>query len=340
MGKKRRDKHKPNKKERNTNRRERGGRRFNDQQWKTEKFKLKQQISKFGLDIKEISGDGNCLFRAISDQITGNENLHGEYRVLAIDFMRSNSDDFSPFVEDDEPFGDYLKRMSKLGVWGGNMELQALSLVLNVNIKIHRLGEPIWEITNFNRERSIHLSYHDGDHYNSVRLRGDIGDCEPIIIPEQLEAVEEGEGDIEIRWRTCAEFFVDTINEGKIESLIPVMKKFYQNPPDFEEVLEDTGKILSEVKKAEYEAQKNNERKKDGQRNEEKKKDGQRNEEKKKLEQKKDTGYGKRPSKLPNNKEKCWCGSGSIYKKCCKATDHLREVEEEKIISRMESLQI
>ncbi|OMJ95161.1 hypothetical protein SteCoe_1535 [Stentor coeruleus] len=332
MGKKRREKHKLNQKERKTNRRERGGRRFNDQQWKTEKFKLKQQLNKFGLDIKEISGDGNCLFRAISDQITGNENSHSEYRVLAIEFMRENSEDFSPFVEDDEPFDDYIKRMSKLGTWGGNMELQALSLVLNVNIKIHRLGEPIWEITNFDRERSIHLSYHDGDHYNSVRLRGDLGDCEPIIIPEQLEAVKENERDAEIRWRTCAEFFVDTINGvwGKIESLIPVMKKFYQNPPDFEEVLEDTQEILSEVKKNENETQKS----------EDKRKDGQIYEEKKEVNQKKNICYGKKPSKLPNNKDKCWCGSGRIYKKCCKATDYLREVEEEKIISRMESLKI
>lgn len=38
-----------------------------------------------GLRIKEIGGDGNCLFRAVSDQLAGNEFNHGFYREETVD---------------------------------------------------------------------------------------------------------------------------------------------------------------------------------------------------------------------------------------------------------------
>ena len=64
-------------------------------QWKLEKYKLKQQLQRFGLDIKEIEGDGNCMFRAISDQLCGDESMHGELRALAVEYMRSHIPVFS-----------------------------------------------------------------------------------------------------------------------------------------------------------------------------------------------------------------------------------------------------
>ncbi len=51
--------------------------------------------------------------------------------------------------------------------WGGNIELQAMSLLFQINIAIHQLNSPRWEIVNFAGGKTIHLSYHDGDHYAS-----------------------------------------------------------------------------------------------------------------------------------------------------------------------------
>ena len=53
--------------------------------------------------------------------------------------MRTNPDDFAPFVEDDESFDRYLDRMESEGTWGGNMELQALSMALKRNIVLHQV---------------------------------------------------------------------------------------------------------------------------------------------------------------------------------------------------------
>jgi hypothetical protein len=54
------------------------------------------------------------------------------------------------------------------------MELQATSMMLGINFCIHQLAQPRWELVNHtgsyrNPVRVLHLSYHDGDHYASVR---------------------------------------------------------------------------------------------------------------------------------------------------------------------------
>ena len=116
------------------------------------------------------------MFRAVSDQITGTEFMYMDYRGLCVDHIIQEKDFYQFFIEDDENFGSYVSSMAKNGAWGGNIELQALSNVLGVNITIYQVNEPPWEISNFpETARRIHLSYHDGDHYNSVRVIGDTG---------------------------------------------------------------------------------------------------------------------------------------------------------------------
>lgn len=62
------------------------------------------------------------------------------------------------------------------GIWAGHMEVQAASLVLRRNICIHQAGQPVWAVNNFEGAAAggppLHLSYHDGEHYNSVRMAG------------------------------------------------------------------------------------------------------------------------------------------------------------------------
>ncbi|CAK9159444.1 unnamed protein product [Ilex paraguariensis] len=76
--------------------------------------------------------------------------------------------------------------MEKDGTWAGHMELQAASLVTRCNICIHRHTSPSWYIQNFGNleAQTIHLSYHDGEHYNSVWLKEDTcsGPARSIVI--------------------------------------------------------------------------------------------------------------------------------------------------------------
>ena len=76
-------------------------------------------MASYGLRLKEVSPDGNCLFRSIADQVEGNEKLHRKYRCDAIEYMEANQEDFIPFMEDDEKIDQYLANMMRDSIWGG-----------------------------------------------------------------------------------------------------------------------------------------------------------------------------------------------------------------------------
>ena len=74
-------------------------------------------------------------------------------------------------------------------VWGGDKEIQAASMCFERNIFIFQQGQPCWRVVNFMPAETypgIFLSYHDGDHYNSIRLADDFnaGSPEPINLAD------------------------------------------------------------------------------------------------------------------------------------------------------------
>lgn len=69
------------------------------------------------------------------------------------------------------------------------MELQAASMVLTSNIHIYQAGQPRWTIKNhLDSSPTLHLSYHDGEHYNSVRLFDDYSSG----VPQPITSLQEG----------------------------------------------------------------------------------------------------------------------------------------------------
>lgn len=147
---------------------------------------FRSQLDALGLKLIQVTADGNCFFRALADQLEGNEEEHNKYRDMVVQYILNHREDFEPFIEDDIPFDEYCQSMKKDGIWAGHMELQAASLLTKKNICIHQLRSPRWYINNFsNHEASmIHLCYHDGEHYDSVRLKEDSceGPARPIIL--------------------------------------------------------------------------------------------------------------------------------------------------------------
>uniref|UniRef100_A0ACD5YZX2 Uncharacterized protein n=1 Tax=Avena sativa TaxID=4498 RepID=A0ACD5YZX2_AVESA len=154
---------------------------------KADMSEFRAQLDSIGLKIVEVTADGNCFFRAMGDQLEGDEEQHMKYREMVVQYIVQHREEFEPFIEDEVPFDEYCASMMKDGTWAGNMELQAASLVTSRNICIHMLNSPRWYINNFSgREASnmVHLSYHHGEHYNSVRLTEDPcqGPAMPVII--------------------------------------------------------------------------------------------------------------------------------------------------------------
>ena len=69
---------------------------------------LLERIRPLGLRIRDVDGDGNCLFRAASMELFGAEGRHLEIRENVVAFMMANPEDFAPFVEDDMSFAEVL----------------------------------------------------------------------------------------------------------------------------------------------------------------------------------------------------------------------------------------
>lgn len=132
--------------------------------------RLSKQLKGLGYMEKEVIGDGNCLFRAVCDQLEGNDNNYATIRHSVCNYMERNEKDFVTFLEENIPFSVYIRRMRIDGFWGGNIELYAVSKLYNVNIMIHILNRPSIQIKNDNLEcQFIHLSYNRRTkHYNSV----------------------------------------------------------------------------------------------------------------------------------------------------------------------------
>lgn len=142
-------------------------------------FSLNNQLATLGLSLKQIPGDGNCLFRALGDQLDGKVEEHAAHREAVVKYMRHHRDDFEPFVEDDMSFDDHLSSLSEQGTFGGNDAIVAWARLHQCTVAIHQLNKPLWQI---HGERGgtpggweVHISYHNGDHYNSVRRLGDDG---------------------------------------------------------------------------------------------------------------------------------------------------------------------
>lgn len=109
-----------------------------------------------------IKGDGNCVFRAVSDQLYGNEDHHMVLRAQAVEFMALSRDLMEAFVIG-ESYDEYIGRMAKEGVWAGHLELQALSVALQVNIIVHHLQTAPAILNNFSYDNpALHLSFHLG----------------------------------------------------------------------------------------------------------------------------------------------------------------------------------
>lgn len=124
-----------------------------------------------GLTIRDVSNDGNCFFRAVSDQLYGTEDYHMKLRERACDYLLLHKEHYRFFVDDEQSFEDYVSEMRNDGVWADNLELQAISMACDVNVRVHQSGKPSYDIRNHleRNATAIHLSYHFGEHYASVR---------------------------------------------------------------------------------------------------------------------------------------------------------------------------
>jgi len=139
--------------------------------------------------IRQIVSDGNCYFRAVSDQLSGSQEGHIVLRALIIDFISQNRQKFEPYI-DREHFSsweDFLYRMRQHGTFADGTIIVASAISLRKQVIIHACGQrpvlfqPGFPNTNHDQ---IHLLYDSNSlHYNSLwsidgtKLHIDTSEC-------------------------------------------------------------------------------------------------------------------------------------------------------------------
>ncbi|TRY84311.1 hypothetical protein DNTS_025423 [Danionella cerebrum] len=148
-----------------------------------EGLKLKGKLQEKGLQIREISSDGHCMYRAVEDQLRGRGISFSitELRAQTAQFMRSHADDFMPFLTNlnsgdmytADEFEKYCSDVADTAAWGGQLELRALSQVLQLPIEVVQADSPsILTGEDFDKPPIILIymrhAFGLGEHYNSV----------------------------------------------------------------------------------------------------------------------------------------------------------------------------
>ncbi|XP_035476698.1 deubiquitinase OTUD6B [Scophthalmus maximus] len=151
-----------------------------------EGVKLAQKLALQQLQVKEISSDGHCMYRAIEDQLAqrskpGLTMSVKELRSCTADHMRSHVDDFLPFLTNantgdmytTDEFEKYCSDVEHTAAWGGQLELRALTQVLHLPIEVIQAESPAIKIGEEYDSEPITLvymrhAYGLGEHYNTV----------------------------------------------------------------------------------------------------------------------------------------------------------------------------
>ncbi|KAH8987264.1 hypothetical protein EDB92DRAFT_1948619 [Lactarius akahatsu] len=171
---------------------------------------LTEQLGHLGLYAADTTGDGNCLFRALSDQLYGTESRHVQLRKDICDWIQSHSVRYAPFVDDERGLDVHLSLMRQPATYGGHLELSAFAHMKKCNWAAGWDGvaaakdtptsstsslvttlverEPIMndrsrraarrESKRAERDKAretptVYVAYHDWEHFSSIRnLRG------------------------------------------------------------------------------------------------------------------------------------------------------------------------
>ncbi|WFD19886.1 ubiquitinyl hydrolase 1 [Malassezia caprae] len=184
---------------------------------------LAAQLRTMGLYAADTRGDGNCLFRALSDQLYGDPQYHAELRSATCDQLEKNPNLYAGFI-DASSLDAYVRHMRTLGTYGGHLELSAFAHATLKPIRIVQPGLVYVVACDDNsasaraarsrRERArakalahaarrapsaplecvgpLHIAYHSWEHYSSLRRLEGPHTGHPCI-PEDEDEDEEAE---------------------------------------------------------------------------------------------------------------------------------------------------
>lgn len=71
--------------------------------------KFREEIKTINMKIKDICGDGNCLYRAVCDQVYGTEDYFQEVKSKCLEYIELEKNFFSQYIEGGlDEFDNYI----------------------------------------------------------------------------------------------------------------------------------------------------------------------------------------------------------------------------------------
>ncbi|XP_070639671.1 OTU domain-containing protein 6A [Bos indicus] len=146
-----------------------------------EEEKLSAILEAKHLEMKDMPTDSHCMYRAIQDQLVFSVTVES-LRSRTAEYMRKHIDDFLPFFSHLAPgdaysrdyFLSYCDDIVGSASWGSQLELRALSHVLQTPIEVIQADSPAIVVGEEYTKKPLILVYvrytcNFGAHYNSVK---------------------------------------------------------------------------------------------------------------------------------------------------------------------------
>ena len=133
---------------------------------------LERRLREHEMVETQIEADGNCQFRALADQLFGDQECYAECRAAAINQLRSEPDRYMEFVTED--WRTYVSKMENDREWGDNITLQAAADYYKITAHVFSYDPEISDFPlvlpsmHLDADRIIRLSHKPEVHYNSV----------------------------------------------------------------------------------------------------------------------------------------------------------------------------
>lgn len=128
---------------------------------------LKKEAGEFGFTCKNVTGDGNCFFYAVADQLGTKDNDADSLRNKAVQYILNNLTVYQDFIAGN--LNDFILKVSAGGEWADNLVIHALSRALNMTFAIIRSdGANPTIIKQPKSTKTIYLGYEVERHYQSL----------------------------------------------------------------------------------------------------------------------------------------------------------------------------
>lgn len=133
---------------------------------------LRQRCAFLGFRQLEMDDDGNCQFRAVSQELFSTQSHHALVRANVVAHLHAHADDYRFFVEGD--WDQYIADMEQLRTWGDEITLQAVADTFKVRIHLvtssalnwYLVRQPSGDTPSWTRE--VFLTYLAPVHYNTI----------------------------------------------------------------------------------------------------------------------------------------------------------------------------